>query len=276
MAHLPRCSLLSLASFLAGVDDPLPAFRNFCGVLLVVIAITGIYTFGVLPRITTFEMLIAALMPTFVLFGWMAARPATARLGSWFAIFTSVQLALQSSYEAQLLFLCQLQHRARGRRRAHGRHMRHRSLARNQLDRKSTAPQQLENARCGRRTQVARGSRRDRQSHAASAGPACRAHHRRSCRGQKRRRQSSPAENRSEHHQSPAGESWPVTLHNGGDRRISRPSCFGLPGPRGPPTSGRAGRTARQHDRINVARAGERGPQRGAYRPCRYSRRALP
>ena len=39
----------------------------------------GIYLFGVLPRITAFEMLIAALMPTFVLFGWMAARPATAR-----------------------------------------------------------------------------------------------------------------------------------------------------------------------------------------------------
>ena len=88
-----------IGSFLAGMDDPLPAFRNVCGVLLVVIAINGIYTFGVLPRITTFEMLVAALMPTFVLFGWMAARPATGLLGSWFAIFTSVQLALQSSYE---------------------------------------------------------------------------------------------------------------------------------------------------------------------------------
>ena len=45
-------------------------------------------------------MLIAALMPIFVLFGWMAARPATARVGSLLAIFTSVQLALQSSYSA--------------------------------------------------------------------------------------------------------------------------------------------------------------------------------
>jgi uncharacterized membrane protein YccC len=39
-------------------------------------------------------------MPTFVLFGWMAARPATGRAGSWLAVFTSVQLALQSSYSA--------------------------------------------------------------------------------------------------------------------------------------------------------------------------------
>lgn len=89
-----------VGSFFAAIDDPLPAFRNFCGVILLVIAITGIYTFGILPGITTFEVLVAALMPTFVLFGWMAARPATASAGSWLAIFTSVQLALQSSYAA--------------------------------------------------------------------------------------------------------------------------------------------------------------------------------
>jgi uncharacterized membrane protein YccC len=86
-------------SFLSSLDDPGPAFRTFCVVILAVVAITGIYTFGVLPRLTTIEMLIAALAPAFVLFGWMAARPATALLGSWFSIFTSVQLALQSSYE---------------------------------------------------------------------------------------------------------------------------------------------------------------------------------
>ena len=54
--------------------------------------------FGVFPRITAFEMLIVALMPAFVLFGWMAARPATARIGSMLAIYISVQLALNSSY----------------------------------------------------------------------------------------------------------------------------------------------------------------------------------
>jgi uncharacterized membrane protein YccC len=86
-------------SFLAGQDDPRPAFRTFGVVILVVIVISGIYTFGVLPRVTTIEMLIAALAPAFLLFGWMAARPATAHAGSWFAIFTSAQLALQSSYE---------------------------------------------------------------------------------------------------------------------------------------------------------------------------------
>ncbi|MGY8684758.1 FUSC family protein [Bradyrhizobium sp. UFLA05-153] len=92
-----------VGSFLAGVDDPLPTFRNFYGLFLVVIAIHGIYLFGVLPRITTLEMLIVALMPTFLLFGWMTARPATARVGSILAIFISVQLALTDTYSADFL-----------------------------------------------------------------------------------------------------------------------------------------------------------------------------
>jgi uncharacterized membrane protein YccC len=45
-------------------------------------------------------MLIAALMPIFVLFGWMAARPATARVGAMLAIYFSVQLALTDTYSA--------------------------------------------------------------------------------------------------------------------------------------------------------------------------------
>ena len=89
-----------VGSLLAGVDDPLPTFRNFYGLFLIVIAVHGIYLFGVLPRITAFEMLIAALMPAFVLFGWMAARPATARVGAMLAIYFSVQLALTETYSA--------------------------------------------------------------------------------------------------------------------------------------------------------------------------------
>ncbi|MET4476649.1 putative membrane protein YccC [Bradyrhizobium sp. F1.13.3] len=89
-----------IGSLFAGVDEPLPAFRKLYRLFLIVIAVNGIYTFGLLPRITTFELVIAALMPTFVLFGWLAARPATARVGSLLATFTAVQLALDSSYAA--------------------------------------------------------------------------------------------------------------------------------------------------------------------------------
>jgi uncharacterized membrane protein YccC len=45
-------------------------------------------------------MLIAALMPSFLLFGWMAARPGTARIGAMLAIYISTQLALNSTYTA--------------------------------------------------------------------------------------------------------------------------------------------------------------------------------
>lgn len=89
-----------VGSLLAAVDEPLPAFRQLNKLILVAIAVTGIYTFGVLPRVTTLEALIAALAPTFVLFGWMQARPATARVGFLLALFTSVQLSLDSSYGA--------------------------------------------------------------------------------------------------------------------------------------------------------------------------------
>jgi uncharacterized membrane protein YccC len=89
-----------VGSILAGVDDPLPTFRSFYGIFLIVIAIHGIYLFGVLPRITTLEMLIAALAPAFLLFGWMSARPATARLGFMLAVYISVQLALTETYSA--------------------------------------------------------------------------------------------------------------------------------------------------------------------------------
>lgn len=92
-----------IGSFLAGADDPLPAYRRFYGLFLIVIAVHGIYVFGILPRVTTLEVLIAALMPTFVLFGWLAGRPATARLGSILAIYLSVQLALNDSYAADFM-----------------------------------------------------------------------------------------------------------------------------------------------------------------------------
>jgi uncharacterized membrane protein YccC len=89
-----------LGTLLAGTDEPLPTFRKLYKLVVVVVGLNGIYMFGILPRVTTIEMLIVALMPAFVLFGWMAARPATARIGSLLANFASVQLALQPSYAA--------------------------------------------------------------------------------------------------------------------------------------------------------------------------------
>jgi uncharacterized membrane protein YccC len=87
-----------LGTNLASTDEPLPVFRNLYKLVIVIVALNGIYTFGVLPRVTTIEVLIAVFMPAFVLFGWLAARPATARIGSLIVALTPVLLALQSSY----------------------------------------------------------------------------------------------------------------------------------------------------------------------------------
>src|SRR4030095_1530385 len=89
-----------LGTLLAGTDEPLPVFRNLYKVVVVVVALNGIYIFGILPRVTAIEMLAAALMPMFLLCGWMAARPATAGIGALLANFISVQLALQPFYTA--------------------------------------------------------------------------------------------------------------------------------------------------------------------------------
>jgi uncharacterized membrane protein YccC len=89
-----------LGTLMAGTDEPLPAFRNLYKAVVVVVALNGIYIFGILPRVTAIEMLMAALMPTFLLFGWMAARPATAAIGALLANFISVQLSLQPFYTA--------------------------------------------------------------------------------------------------------------------------------------------------------------------------------
>src|SRR5262249_39839748 len=89
-----------VGSFLAATDDPLPAYRDTFKVVVIGTAINAIYLFAVLPRITTLEALIVALMPVFVLVSWLTARPATARFGYLLSIFVPVQLALDSSYAA--------------------------------------------------------------------------------------------------------------------------------------------------------------------------------
>ena len=85
-------------SFFAAQDDPVPGIRAFFSMIAAVVVVSAFYTFLVMPRITTIEMLIVALMPTFLLFGYLATRPATAPLGTFLAIMTSADLSLESSY----------------------------------------------------------------------------------------------------------------------------------------------------------------------------------
>ena len=281
-----------VGSILAGVDDPLPTFRSFYGIFLIVIAIHGIYLFGVLPRITTLEMLIAALAPAFLLFGWMSARPATARRRLHACRLYLGSTGADRDILGRFLVLCQLQRRADAGRLAYGRHLRHRSPARSQLDRRPIASQQLDDARRGRRTQVGPGSPRACQSHAASPRPPCRADHRGSRRGKERRRQSSPASNGSECSRCQAGEPWPVTPYQSSNRSVPCSSCLALPGLIPPgrfPMDWWDSSTARSHSRCRTRRleardevlmglAGIRSglfPESPAYQPLEIEHRTI-
>jgi uncharacterized membrane protein YccC len=89
-----------VGSLFAAQDDPPAVIRASFKVVIASVLVVGFYLFVVMPQVTTVEVLIAVLMPAFVLFGYLAARPKTASLGSLLAIFVAFQLALESSYSA--------------------------------------------------------------------------------------------------------------------------------------------------------------------------------
>ena len=74
-------------------------------VSIVSTAVVAAYLFAVLPSISNIEMLIAVLAPSFILFGILLARPATALIGMALGIITATLLALQSTYSADFAAL---------------------------------------------------------------------------------------------------------------------------------------------------------------------------
>ena len=218
----------------------------------------------------------AALMPTFLLFGWMAARPATAAIGSLLANFTSVQLALQSSYAADfasfanssiaLMLGIGLTGVICGIVRFLGTGW----IARRLL---------LSNWA----TLAAVAARKSWQDRVAMAslmqhrlGPACPAHCRGSCGGEERRRQSSPAADGAEHHRCQAGEPRPVAPRKSGDRSAARASCCDI---RDPAAGRLPDELLGQLDStiaFTLQEPASEPPQRGAHRPRRNPLRAFP
>jgi uncharacterized membrane protein YccC len=87
-------------SLFATQDDPARGISGFAGWSLVSVIVVGFYLFAVVPAITDIEVLIAALAPTFLLYGFLIARPATGFIGMALAANTSTLLALQSTYTA--------------------------------------------------------------------------------------------------------------------------------------------------------------------------------
>jgi uncharacterized membrane protein YccC len=84
----------------AAQDDPAPGISSFAWWSTVSMPVVAVYLFAVLPMVSNVEMLIVALAPTFLVFGVLLARPATAFAGLALAIITATLLALQSTYSA--------------------------------------------------------------------------------------------------------------------------------------------------------------------------------
>jgi uncharacterized membrane protein YccC len=87
-------------SFFAAQDDPAKGISSFGWWSLVSIVVVGAYLFAIIPAISHIEVLIAALAPAFLLYGFLIARPKTNFIGMALAANTATLLALQSTYSA--------------------------------------------------------------------------------------------------------------------------------------------------------------------------------
>jgi uncharacterized membrane protein YccC len=87
-------------SFFAAQDEPARFIRSFGLWSLVSIVVVAIYLFALVPAISHLEVLVLALAPTFLLYGFLIARPATAGTGMALAANTATLLALQATYSA--------------------------------------------------------------------------------------------------------------------------------------------------------------------------------
>ncbi|SFI88564.1 FUSC family protein [Bradyrhizobium sp. Gha] len=90
-------------SFFAAQDEPARFIRSFGLWSLVAIVVVAIYLFPLVPAISDIELLVVALAPTFLLYGFLIARPATAGTGMALAANTATLLALQSTYIADFV-----------------------------------------------------------------------------------------------------------------------------------------------------------------------------
>jgi uncharacterized membrane protein YccC len=88
------------SSFFAAQDDPAKGISSFGWWSLVAVIVVAVYLFGIIPAISDIEVLIAALAPTYLLFGFLIARPATSFIGVPLAANSTTLLALQSTYAA--------------------------------------------------------------------------------------------------------------------------------------------------------------------------------
>ncbi|WP_245424080.1 FUSC family protein [Methylovirgula sp. 4M-Z18] len=86
-------------SIFAAQDDPVPRMRSFALWALVGMLVVAVYKFAIMPVVPSFPLLVVALAPPFLVFGWLIAQPATTGIGVSLGSNVATLLALQSTYD---------------------------------------------------------------------------------------------------------------------------------------------------------------------------------
>ncbi len=86
--------------FFATMDDPVPAILGFLRWTVVALVIDALYLFAVLPLVHDFVPLLLVLAPPFLIFGLLAAQPATAPIGLALAANGATLLSLGNVFSA--------------------------------------------------------------------------------------------------------------------------------------------------------------------------------
>lgn len=82
----------------AAQNHPVPSILRVLYSTAVAIVINSVYLFAILPMVTSFDMLVLALAPTFLLTGVMIAMPVTFVWGLNIAVYGALLLALSDTY----------------------------------------------------------------------------------------------------------------------------------------------------------------------------------
>jgi uncharacterized membrane protein YccC len=91
-----------ICSLFAGLDNPGPIMLKFTVCVVLTIPVAALYQFAILPAIDGYTALVVCLAPAFIPIGIAIASPKYMFIGLPLAVGLTVQLAIQSSYKADM------------------------------------------------------------------------------------------------------------------------------------------------------------------------------
>lgn len=92
-------------SFFATFDQPAPMLKSMMTWTAVSVGVSFIYLFGILPMVTSYEMLVVVFAPPFLLLGLLIPKPQYFLLALLTCVNTASYVALQSRYTADFVSL---------------------------------------------------------------------------------------------------------------------------------------------------------------------------